>query len=105
VFAYQVHVIRYKRAGMETEIFHVQPLSFPYTAICSAIECRNHLSLTDISNAGAGRKDTCYTSSHQCDPNARERAPHIHTPALKHHHVRRQITIYYTEDMFGFFSS
>ena len=81
-------------------------LPFSCYLLCTRVSLgHNHLSLTDISNAGAGRKDTCYTSSHQYDPNARERAPHkIHIPALKPRHVRRQITIYYTEDMFGFFS-
>jgi hypothetical protein len=49
------------------------------TTICSTLECCNHLSPTDGLRAGAGRKDAGCTSSHQYDPNARERTPGFKT--------------------------
>jgi hypothetical protein len=63
------------------------------------------LEFTDSFNAGAGRKDMCYTSSHQYDPNpnpnARERTPtYTGFKPSSARHVRRQIKVYYMEEIF-----
>jgi hypothetical protein len=89
--------------GRPPETIHKHFRAFP----CSLYTPHSNVALefTDSFNAGAGRKDMCYTSSHQYDPNpnpnARERTPtYTGFKPSSARHVRRQIKVYYTEEIF-----